>query len=159
MVIAPKCYKACNRLIVWTWAYGKSYLLICSRVCILLFMSLGKNRHIIYLYYSSSRELQDKGMSEADSNLRAFSVYSLVAQRWRIHLQWRRLTDVGSNPGSGRFPEGGNDYPLQYSCLGNPRDRGAWWATVHEVSRVWHNLETKRPPPQCLFKLCWSGQE
>ena len=54
---------------------------ICSRVCILSFMSLGKNRYIIYLSYSSSSELQDKGMSEANSNLRAFSVYSLVAQQ------------------------------------------------------------------------------
>ena len=33
-------------------------------------------------------------------------------------------------PGSGRSPGGGNGYPLQCSCLGNPMDRGAWWATV-----------------------------
>ena len=38
-------------------------------------------------------------------------------------------------PGLGRSPEGGNGNPLQYSCLGNPMDRGAWWATVHEVTR------------------------
>ena len=37
----------------------------------------------------------------------------------------------GSIPGSGRSPEEGNGNPLQYSCLGNPMDRGAWWATVH----------------------------
>ena len=41
--------------------------------------------------------------------------------------------DAGSVPGSGRSPEGGNGSPLQYSCLGNPMDRGAWWATVHVV--------------------------
>ena len=41
----------------------------------------------------------------------------------------------------------GNVNPLQYSCLENPMDRGAWWATVHEVSRVGHNLATKPPPP------------
>ena len=46
------------------------------------------------------------------------------------------LRDVGLIPGWGRFPGGGNGYPLQYSCLGNPRDRGVWWATVHGVSRV-----------------------
>ena len=38
--------------------------------------------------------------------------------------------DVGSISGSGRFPEGGNGNPLQYSCLGNPMDRGAWEAAV-----------------------------
>ena len=31
----------------------------------------------------------------------------------------------------------GNGNPFQYSCLGNPMDRGAWWATVHRVARVW----------------------
>ena len=37
-------------------------------------------------------------------------------------------------PGVGRSPGKGNDNPLQYSCLGNPMDRGAWWATVHGVT-------------------------
>ena len=37
--------------------------------------------------------------------------------------------DPGSNPGSGRSPGEGNGNPLQYSCLENPMDRGAWWAT------------------------------
>ena len=43
--------------------------------------------------------------------------------------------DAGSIPGSGRPPGGGNGNPLQYSWLGNPVDRGAWWATVHGVSK------------------------
>ena len=43
--------------------------------------------------------------------------------------------DEGSIPGSGRSPGGGNGNPLQYSCLENPMDRGAWWATVHGVSK------------------------
>ena len=38
----------------------------------------------------------------------------------------------------------GNDNPLQFSCLGNPMDRGAWWATVHGIMRVEHNLVTKQ---------------
>ena len=42
--------------------------------------------------------------------------------------------DAGLIPGSGRFPGGGNGNPLLYSCLENPRDRGAWQATVHGVS-------------------------
>ena len=42
--------------------------------------------------------------------------------------------DLGSIPGSGRSPGEGHDNPLQYSCLGNSMDRGAWWATVHGVT-------------------------
>ena len=42
--------------------------------------------------------------------------------------------DTGSIPGSGRSPGEGNDNPLQYSCLDNPMDRGARWATVHGVT-------------------------
>ena len=37
-------------------------------------------------------------------------------------------------PGSGGSPRGGNGNPLQYSCLENPVDRGAWWATIHGVT-------------------------
>ena len=43
--------------------------------------------------------------------------------------------DMGSIPGLGRSPGEGNGNPVQYSCLGNPRDRGAWWATVLGVVR------------------------
>ena len=43
--------------------------------------------------------------------------------------------DMGSISGSARFPEEGNGNSLQYSCLGNPMDRGAWRATVHEVDK------------------------
>ena len=51
--------------------------------------------------------------------------------------------DLGSSPESGRSPGKGNGNPLQYSCLENPMDRGAWQATVHGVSRVRHDLATK----------------
>ena len=54
--------------------------------------------------------------------------------------------DAGSIPGSARFSGRGNGNPLQYSCLGNPTNKGAWWATVHGVPRVRHNLVTKPPP-------------
>ena len=43
--------------------------------------------------------------------------------------------DMGSIPGSGRSPGGGNGNPLQYFCLENPMDRGAWWATVHGAAK------------------------
>ena len=42
--------------------------------------------------------------------------------------------DTGLIPGLGKSPGGGNDNPLQYSCLGNPMDRGALWAAVHEIA-------------------------
>ena len=44
--------------------------------------------------------------------------------------------DSGSIPGLGRSPGGGHGNPLQYSCLENPMDRGAWWATVHGVAKI-----------------------
>ena len=43
--------------------------------------------------------------------------------------------DVGSIPGPGRSPGEGNDNPLQYSCLRNPMDRGAWQAIVHGIAK------------------------
>ena len=43
--------------------------------------------------------------------------------------------DLGSIPGWGRSPVEGNGNPLQYSCLGNSTDRGAWWAKVHGVTK------------------------
>ena len=44
------------------------------------------------------------------------------------------IRDAGSVPGSGRSPGGGSGYPLQYSGLGNPTDREAWWAIAHSVA-------------------------
>ena len=43
--------------------------------------------------------------------------------------------DVGSVPGLERFPGRQNGNPLQCACLGNPMDRGAWWATVHGIAK------------------------
>ena len=48
--------------------------------------------------------------------------------------------DLGSIPGWGRFPGGENGNPFQYFCLEKPMDRGAWWATVHEVTVSWSGL-------------------
>ena len=53
---------------------------------------------------------------------------------------------LGSIPGSERSPEEGNGNPLQHSCLGNPMDRGVWWATVHGAT-VRHDLVLPPPPP------------
>ena len=51
--------------------------------------------------------------------------------------------DLGLIPGLGRSPGERNGNPLQYSCLENSMDRGAWWATIHGVARVRHDLATK----------------
>jgi len=47
------------------------------------------------------------------------------------------MRSLGSIPGLGISPGEGNGNPLQYSCLENPVDRGAWWATVHGVAKSW----------------------
>ena len=65
--------------------------------------------------------------------------------------------DLGSIPGSGRSPGDGNGNPIQYSCLENPMNRGAWQATVHGVARVGHDLATKPPSPGC-FELPATGK-
>ena len=58
--------------------------------------------------------------------------------------------DAGSTPGSGRSPEVGNGYPCQYSCLENPMDRGAWWATVSAGLQL---DVTERPSTQRYVKI------
>ena len=64
--------------------------------------------------------------------------------------------DVVSIPGPGKPPGGGNGNPLQYSCLGNPKDRGAWKATVHRITK---ESDTTKPTCMCetsvpLVPLC-----
>ena len=50
--------------------------------------------------------------------------------------------DIGSIHESGRSPGEGNGNPLQYSCLENPIDRGAWWTTALRVTKSWTQLST-----------------
>ena len=66
--------------------------------------------------------------------------------------------DRGSIPGLERSPGEGNDYPPQYSCLENSMDRGAWWATVHGVIRVRHDLATASSTAKtgAAQKIGWS---
>ena len=52
-----------------------------------------------------------------------------------VKVSARNAGGLGSIPGSGRSPGEGNGNPLQYSCLENPMDGGAWWATVHGVAK------------------------
>ena len=70
----------------------------------------------------------------------------------RLKLPWwlsgkeplPKAGDLGLIPESGRSPGDGNGNPLQCSCQGNPMNRGAWQAIVHEVAKVGHDLATKQ---------------
>ena len=66
--------------------------------------------------------------------LRAFQV-ALVVKNPPAHVGDGR--DLGLTPGSRRSPGGGHGNPVQYSCLENPMDRGAWKATIHSVAKSW----------------------
>ena len=59
---------------------------------------------------------------------------SLVIQ-WVVKNLLANAGDMGSSPGSERSPGERNGNPLQYSCLGNPMDRGAWQATLHGITK------------------------
>ena len=61
--------------------------------------------------------------------------------------------DLGLIPGWGRSPGGGNGNPLQYSCLGNPMDREAWWTTVHRVTKgqIRLSYQTSKVGLACIF--------
>ena len=66
--------------------------------------------------------------------------------------------DLSSIPGLGRSPGGGHGHPLQYSCLENPMDRGAWLATVHGSQRVGYDWATKHSTYQTLY-TCWEFRD
>ena len=66
-------------------------------------------------------------------DLHEYSCFGTVVKKQPVNAGYAR--DVGLIPGSGRSLGGGNGNPLQYSCLENAMDRGAWRATVHELTR------------------------
>ena len=83
----------------------------------------------------------------------------LVAQSVKNHpMQETTCRDAGRDavliPGLVRSPGEGNGNPLQFSCLENSMNRGSWWATVHGVARVRHDLVTKLPPPFTSCSIC-----
>ena len=86
-----------------------------------------------HLYYSavSSRLWDPGGRDLFYSHLYAASRFGLVQSP---PVSARAAGDPGSIPGSGRSPGEGNGSPLQYSCLRNPMDGGAWWVTVHGIA-------------------------
>ena len=61
--------------------------------------------------------------------------------------------DVGSVPGLGRSPGRGHGNPLQYSCLENPMDRRAWWATINGITRISHDLAARPSTTNTVFQF------
>ena len=83
------------------------------------------------------------GVEDYDSKENYYSITllllpSLVAQA--VKASAYNAGDLGSIPGLGRSAGEGNGNPLQFSCLENPMDRGALWATVHRVAKSWRQL-------------------
>ena len=71
-------------------------------------------------------------------------LYSIWASQMVLvekKLPLRDLRNRGLIPGSGRSPGGGNGSPLQYSCLENPMEGGAWWAAVYGAAQSWTRLK------------------
>ena len=67
--------------------------------------------------------------------------------------------DLGLIPGLGRFLGEGNDNLFQYSCLGNPMNRGMWWAAVHGVTRELDKTMTKQQPVSNRHQFVGHGTE
>ena len=67
--------------------------------------------------------------------------------------------DLGLIPGLGRFPGEGNDNLFQYSCLGNPMNRGIWWAAVHGVARELDKTMTKQQLVNSRYQFVGRGTE
>ena len=63
------------------------------------------------------------------------------------------LRDAGSIPRPGKSPGGGHDNPLQYSCLENPMDRRAWWATINGITRISHDLAARPSTTNTVFQF------
>ena len=73
--------------------------------------------------------------------------------QWKVKASACNAGDLGSIPGSGRSPGEGNGNPLQYCCLENPMDGGAWWATVHGIPKSRTRLSDFTFALQCQEQL------
>ena len=89
--------------------------------------------------------LSDPGIELGSPALQADSLPAELKEKKKIDIPGGlvgkesacNVGDLGSIPGSGRSPGEGNGNPFLYSCLKNSMDRGAWWATVREVTKSW----------------------
>ena len=108
----------------WGWdggSTGKGYMYTYDRVMLLY----GRNQHNIVNNYLPIRDTSHSWGFPGGSDGKESTC---------------NAGDLTPIPGSGRSPGEGNGYPLQYSCLRNHMIRGAWWATVHGVTKSWTRL-------------------
>ena len=85
-----------------------------------------------------------------------FTLASLVAQ-WIVKNPPANERDTSLIPGLGRSPGEGNGNSLQYSCLENPKDRGAWRAPLHGVTKSWIRLSDSTTAHSCVYFTHSSG--
>ena len=91
---------------------------------------------IWYLHDSCQKKKSPLGLSDyLDNLIGGFWDSQLVLVGKNIPASVGDIRDMGSVPGLGRSPRGGQGNPPQNSCLENPMDRGAWWATVRNVAK------------------------
>ena len=103
-----------------------------------------RNRSLLQFYKGILLRTLSKFFKVLNFTVRSVSSELRASPWWLGGKESTYNADVGSIPGLGRFPAEGNGNPVQYSSLGNPMDKGSWWATVHGVTRVRHNLATKQ---------------
>ena len=75
------------------------------------------------------------GLMPNETKITCFLIIPLYVTFWLICYPSLEAEDLCSIPGLERSPGKGNGTPVQYSCLGNPMDRGAWWASVHQITK------------------------
>ena len=132
------CVQSSDLIFLWIIRTTKSYYSVinsipCAVHCILMTYFINGTLHlsVAFIFFTFFCHLPPPGLP-----LMAQLVKNLPAKQ-QMQVQSVNRED---SPGEG------NGYPLQYSCLGNPMDRGAWWDTVHGVARVRHDLVNKPPP-------------
>ena len=96
-----------------------------------------RGNSLVFRFMKTLNLLDQCSTLRADLTLRGFSGGSDGKE------SSHNVRDLGSIPGSGRFPGEGNGKPLQYSCLRNPIDRRVWWATVHGIPKSCNPFKTQ----------------
>ena len=101
----------------------------------------GKGYLLQYSGLENSRDCIVHGVTKSQTQLSDFHFHNSAEglPRWpsgkNLPANERDEGDPSLIPGWGRSPGGGNGNPLQYSCLENPKERGAWWATFHRIAK------------------------